>query len=231
MELRGAEYSYETFTLGPVDWSIRAGTRSALVGPNGAGKTTLLNLLAGQQSPSRGSILVDGHDVTSHRIVVRATVGLVPERLLCCPWMTASEHFDLQANFFPAWDRSLARELASRLSLDLSGKLGELSRGTSLKVSLCCALAQGAGILLLDEPTAGLDPVARSEFLRVLKEMLTDRENLSVVFATHILEDLDELSPTEMMLLRAGRASLHSVVTDELTRTSDVARRELQRCQ
>lgn len=231
MELKGAGYSYETFTLGPVNWSIRAGTRSALVGPNGAGKTTLLNLLAGQQSPSRGLMFIDGRDVTSRAIVVRATVGLVPERLLCCPWMTASQHFDLQGSFFPSWDRVLARDLASRLSLDLSAKLGQLSRGTSLKVSLCCALAQGAGILLLDEPTAGLDPVARSEFLSVLTEMLTDRENLSVVFATHILEDLDELRPTEMMLLRAGQASLHPVVTDEVTRASDVARRELQKCQ
>ena len=176
-------------------------------------------------------MFIDGRDVTSRAIVVRATVGLVPERLLCCPWMTASQHFDLQGSFFPSWDRVLARDLASRLSLDLSAKLGQLSRGTSLKVSLCCALAQGAGILLLDEPTAGLDPVARSEFLSVLTEMLTDRENLSVVFATHILEDLDELRPTEMMLLRAGQASLHPVVTDEVTRASDVARRELQKCQ
>lgn len=231
MELRGAEFSYETFTLGPVDWSVGAETRCALVGPNGAGKTTLLNMLAGQQSPSRGSILINGRDVSSNAIVVREAVGLVPERLLCCPWLTASEHFELQGSFFPAWDRALARDLASRLKLDLSVKLGQLSRGTSLKVSLCSALAQGAGLLLLDEPTAGLDPVARMEFLTLLSEMLTDRRGLSVVFATHILEDLDELKPDEMLLLRAGQASLHPVLADTLLRPSDIARRELQKCQ
>ena len=231
MDLRRAEFSYEQFTLGPVNWSVKEGSRSALVGPNGAGKTTLLNLLGGQASPTRGSIHVSGHDVASEAIAVREIVGLVAERLLCCPWMTAIEHFELQGDFFPAWNPTLARHLATELRLDMSVKLGQLSRGTSLKVSLCCALAQGAKVLLLDEPTAGLDPVARAEFLRLLSELLIDRGDISVVFATHILEDLDELRPTEILLLNAGRATLHPIAINATTRASEMAKSALLSCQ
>ena len=118
--------------------------------------------------------------------------------------MTVRQHFALLAKFFDAWDMGAAVNLAHALDVPTDKPLAGLSRGTSVKVALCSAWGQRAEILLLDEPTAGLDPVARVEFLGQLEDQISGASNLTVVIATHILEDLDYLSITDLMLLRDG---------------------------
>jgi ABC-2 type transport system ATP-binding protein len=143
-------------------------------------------------------------NVGREAISVRSHVAFVSERLLCCPWLTARQHFNLQSRFFRDWDMSLATGAATALKLDLDECLQSLSRGNSLKVALCGAFAQHPQVILLDEPTAGLDPIARVEFLRILDEQLAARDGMTVVYATHILEDLDALVPTEIIILKTG---------------------------
>jgi ABC-2 type transport system ATP-binding protein len=229
VELNSASYKYPRFRLGPSSWGLAPGSRCALVGPNGAGKSTLLGLLGGQLAPSEGEVRVAGLNVATDAVEVRARVAIVAERLLCCPWMTVEEHFRLQAKFFDRWDMSTARSVASALNLSLDLELQTLSRGTSLKVALCAALAQRADLLLLDEPTAGLDPIARSDFLRLLRHELESRNELTVIFATHILEDLTELQATDLVVLREGNSEVLNRL--DSAQRNDVARIARERLQ
>lgn len=228
VELHAVTYVYPRFTLGPQSWRLTDGSRCALVGANGAGKTTLLSILAGQLSPTSGTAQVAGSDVARDAIAVRESVAFVTERLLCLPWLTVGEHFRLQAKFFSGWNMETALRSADAFSLDLSAKLHTLSRGTSLKVALSAALAQGANLLLLDEPTAGLDPVARLEFVRLLNAELASRPSLSAVFATHILEDIDDLAATDLIVLKAGAAEhIDPATRNHGENVSALARRRL----
>lgn len=212
--VKAATYRYPGFTLGPITWSLPTGGRGALIGANGAGKTTLLGILAGQLPPAAGEADVAGVNVTTDARLVRERVAFVSERLLCCPWLTAREHFLLQSRFYPAWDTALALDTASRLSLDPDVPLNALSRGNSLKAGIASALGQRARLLLLDEPTAGLDPVARRDFMRILSEQIVADGALTILFATHILEDLDDLRATSLIVLKQGQATQTVPVTE-----------------
>lgn len=225
LELHDIEFKYPEFTLGPLNWSLPRGVRCALVGRNGAGKSTLLALLAGQLMPDRGRLSLFGADRLGVDVDVRQRVALVSLDAIGCPWMTVAEHLGFVGNFYRNWNESQARELARALSLPLEAKLSGLSRGTALKVALCTAWGQSAELLLLDEPTAGLDPVARHELLRQLDAHLSTHEELSVIIATHILEDLDAMHADQLFALRDGRG--HAISVSRGTgdaRLSDVAR-------
>lgn len=227
VELSAVRYEYPSFVLGPQTWSLGERSRCALVGANGAGKTTLLSLLAGQLPATAGTLRVSGIDAARDPIGIRRRVAFVAERLLCCPWLTVAQHFRLQSQFFDDWDMGVAKDAARALDLDLNAGLSTLSRGNSLKVALCSGFAQRASLLLLDEPTAGLDPVARVEFLRLLTRELATRPGLTVVYATHILEDLDDLSATDLIVLRNGRAEFVPNASAADEGTAAVARRHL----
>ncbi len=166
VDFRAIEFRYPKFLLGPLTLKIDPGAAVALVGPNGAGKTTLLGILSGHRVVSAGTARILGINRDQVDPTIREHVAIVPTRLLGLRWMTVREHFDFLSHFYSHWDMTKALEMAEALNLKLDYRLRELSRGQSLKVSLCGALGQGARLLLFDEPTAGLDPVARNEALR-----------------------------------------------------------------
>lgn len=226
LELHAVTFSYPAFTLGPIEWSLPVGGRGALVGANGAGKTTLLGILAGQLSPAAGTAIIAGADCATDATHVRERVAFVAERLLCCPWMTAREHFRLQEKFYPAWNNALAMDTARRLSLDVEVPLQALSRGNSLKAGIANALGQRSRVLLLDEPTAGLDPVARRDFMRLLSEQGVTDSGLTILFATHILEDLDDLGADSLLVLKNGRAIQQALMNRDDTRSPSALARE-----
>lgn len=199
---------YPAFTLGPATFSVARGERCAVVGANGAGKSTLLSVLAGLLPPNEGTVRVEGLTVPGDAIGLRGVVAYAGERLLCCPWLTAAQHFRLQASFHRRWDTDAAFAMARALDLPLDVPLGVLSRGNSMKAAFCSAVAQRASVVLLDEPTAGLDPVARVELLRLLAADVMARAEMTVFFATHILEDLDDLAATTLLVLRKGAISV-----------------------
>ena len=206
VDLRQIEFRYPNFQLGPLSLRIDPGSTVALVGPNGAGKTTLLGILSGHRVVSAGAAWILGARRDRVDPGIREHVAIVPTRLLGLRWMRVREHFDFLSSLYSNWDMGKALEMAEALDLGRDGRLRELSRGQSLKVSLCAAMGQGARILLFDEPTAGLDPVARNEALRRIHGYMRQHPDVAVILATHILEDLDEIPFTHLLVLREGKA-------------------------
>ncbi|MCT2587846.1 ABC transporter ATP-binding protein [Actinophytocola gossypii] len=170
---------------------IPAGHVSGLVGPNGAGKSTLLNLAAGMLTPTAGTIEVCG-GVPGSGPGQLAKVGFVAQNTPVYPGLTVAEHLRLGAHLNPRWDDALARDRVDRLGLDPAQHAGKLSGGQRAQLALTIGLAKRPELLLLDEPVAALDPLARREFLADLMEAVAEH-GLSVVLSSHLVSDLERV--------------------------------------
>jgi ABC-2 type transport system ATP-binding protein len=184
------------------------------VGPNGSGKTTTLNCIAGLVVPEAGAVSVFGHPVNHREPAWKADVGVVGEAHGFYQAWTANENLRFLSGFYPAWSESRVKRLADRLGLPLDKKVEALSKGHLAKLAMVAALGHGPRLLLLDEPTAGLDPVVRAEVLDVLWEVLEDGEH-AIFYSTHVLSDISRLAD-ELVFLREGRVLLRSA-KDDLT--------------
>ncbi|GAB2862572.1 ABC transporter ATP-binding protein [Actinoallomurus bryophytorum] len=168
---------------------IPAGHVVGLVGPNGAGKTTLLNLASGQLAPTSGSITVLGGRPGDGPAQL-AKVGFVAQDTPTYAGLTVAEHLKLGARLNPGWDDGLARERVRRLDLDPARRAGKLSGGQRAQLALTLGIAKRPELLILDEPVAALDPLARREFMQGLMEAVAEQE-LSVVLSSHLVSDLE----------------------------------------
>jgi ABC-2 type transport system ATP-binding protein len=179
-------------------WALRdcslqvpAGRVTGLVGPNGAGKSTLLNLATGILSPTSGSVRVCGGPPAQDAAQL-AKVGFVPQDTPVYPTLTVEEHLWLGARMNPRWDAAAARERLRRLGLDTRQRAGRMSGGQRAQLALTLGLAKRPELLVLDEPVASLDPLARREFLQVLMEAVAE-DGLSVVLSSHVVSDLERV--------------------------------------
>jgi ABC-2 type transport system ATP-binding protein len=184
---------------------VPAGHVAGLVGPNGAGKTTLLHLAVGLIDPSAGSVAVLGAEVagTSEQL---ARVGFLAQEIPLYPWLSVGDHLRLGAELNPGWDAGLARARVARLGLDRAQRAGALSGGQRAQLALTLAIAKRPELLLLDEPVASLDPLARREFLGGLMEFAAEQE-VSVVLSSHLVADLERVCDY-VILLAEGRVQL-----------------------
>lgn len=174
------------WALTDCDLEVPAGHVVGLVGPNGAGKSTLLNLAVGMLSPSAGSVEVLGAAAGTQQ----AKVGYVAQDTPTYGRLSVGDHLKLGARLNPAWDESLAQQRIHRLKLDLKQRAGRLSGGQRAQLALTLGLAKRPELLILDEPVAALDPLARREFLQDLMEAVAEQE-LSVVLSSHLVSDVE----------------------------------------
>ncbi|MEU0535709.1 ABC transporter ATP-binding protein [Amycolatopsis tolypomycina] len=170
---------------------IEAGHVTGLVGPNGAGKSTLLNIAAGMLEPTTGTIEVCG-GVPGSGPEQLAKVGYVAQNTPVYSGLTIEEHLRLGAHLNPGWDASLAEKRVERLGLDPKQHAGKLSGGQRAQLALTIGIAKRPELLLLDEPVAALDPLARREFLQDLMEAVAEH-GLSVVMSSHLVNDLERV--------------------------------------
>jgi ABC-2 type transport system ATP-binding protein len=197
----GAKWALRDCTL-----EIPEGTVTALVGPNGAGKTTLLQLAIGLLRPSAGELRVLGHDPLADVSEMLPRVGFVAQEHPLHRGFTLAETLELGRRLNPRWDGELARERIARLGLDPKQKVGKLSGGQQAQVALTLALAKRPELLLLDEPVASLDPLARREFLSLLMEAVSEG-GLTVVLSSHIVADLERVCD-HLVILSQSRTVL-----------------------
>ncbi|WP_103350785.1 ABC transporter ATP-binding protein [Amycolatopsis sp. CA-128772] len=170
---------------------IEAGHVTGLVGPNGAGKSTLLNIAAGMLEPTSGTIEVCG-GVPGSGPEQLAKVGYVAQNTPVYSGLSIEEHLRLGAHLNPSWDASLAEKRIERLGLDPKQHAGKLSGGQRAQLALTIGIAKRPELLLLDEPVAALDPLARREFLQDLMEAVAEH-GLSVVMSSHLVNDLERV--------------------------------------
>ncbi|WP_412543393.1 ABC transporter ATP-binding protein [Longispora sp. K20-0274] len=178
---------------------IPAGHVVGLVGPNGAGKTTLLNLAVGQMAPTTGGIEVLGSRPAA-RPDQLARVGFVAQETPTYGGLTVAEHLTLGARLNPGWDRGIATARIRQLGLDPAQKAGQLSGGQRAQLALTLGIAKRPELLILDEPVAALDPLARREFLRSLMEAVAEHE-FSVLMSSHLVSDLERVCDHLVMLV------------------------------
>lgn len=195
-----------------LDLTIPRGSITALVGPNGSGKSTLLRSWMGFERPDEGRVLVEGLDVGRHRTKAVEKLGYVAQSNALYRDLSVGDHFTLAATYRPKFDRDFATSRTDEAGVGVNRRVGELSGGEQAQVGLALALATGAPILLLDEPLASLDPLARRDFLAVL----VDHVRLSgrtAVLSSHIVTDVQQACDW-LVVLANGRLLLHSSVAD-----------------
>jgi ABC-2 type transport system ATP-binding protein len=195
--------------------SIPAGRVVGLVGPNGAGKTTLLHLAVGLLTPSAGSISVLGTSPSSDPATL-ARIGFLAQDSPTYSRLTVAQHLSMGAWLNPSWDAEFANRRMADLGLDLRQRAGTLSGGQRAQLALTLAVAKRPDLLLLDEPVASLDPLARREFLQTLMEVVAT-DAVSVVLSSHLIADLERVCDY-LVVLVAGRVALTGDV-DELLAT------------
>jgi ABC-2 type transport system ATP-binding protein len=190
LEARGLGKKYgRRWALSDCSLEVPTGRVVGLVGPNGAGKSTFLNLAVGMLTPSAGEISVLGARPTGAD-AQRAMVGFVGQDTPTYAGLSVADHLRLGAGLNPHWDAALAADRIAGLGLDPQQRAGRLSGGQRAQLALTLGIAKRPELLLLDEPVASLDPLARREFLQDLMEAVADQE-LSVVLSSHLVSDVE----------------------------------------
>jgi ABC-2 type transport system ATP-binding protein len=216
LEARGLGKQYgRKWALSDCTIDIPAGHVVGLVGPNGAGKSTLLNLAVGLLAPTAGSITVlGGRPAGTPEQLGR--VGFVAQDTPTYSGLSIADHLHFGAGMNPTWDADLAARRIEQLGLDQKQKAGRLSGGQRAQLALTLALAKRPELLILDEPVASLDPLARREFLQHLMEAVVEHE-LSVVLSSHLIADLERVCDY-LIVLVSSRMQVAGEV-DELLAT------------
>lgn len=217
---------YPAFELGPFDLELSPGERVAVVGANGAGKSTTLKAIAGQLPKYGGRIEIDGREVRDLIPGMRASVGYLPENLHALGWMTVAGHLRFLADFFPTWSRDYAYKLLNRLDLPDGAKIGTLSKGMKVKLSLIAAEAYRPPLLVLDEPTSAIDPMMRGELLSVINECAPSGGERLVLFSSHILEDVERIAD-RVIFLKGGHLIADNSVREIRARDPEKSLHEL----
>jgi ABC-2 type transport system ATP-binding protein len=221
-----------TWALRACTLEIPAGSVTALVGPNGAGKTTLLKLAVGLTRPSEGSVEVLGLTPRDDERELMPRVGFVAQDHPLHIGFTVAETLKLGQRLNPSWNDDVARQRIEHLRLPLDRKVGKLSGGQQAQVALTLALAKQPEVLLMDEPVASLDPLARREFLNSVLEAVAESA-MTVVLSSHIVTDLERVCD-HLVILSESRPQLvgsiddivasHRLLTGPLADPEDVAR-------
>jgi ABC-2 type transport system ATP-binding protein len=179
--------------------TVPTGTVTGLVGPNGAGKSTLLNLITGMLAPTEGTIRVLNEAPGTQL----AKVGFVAQETPTYAGLSIADHLKLGAHLNPGWDQAYAQARVERLGLDPKQKAGKLSGGQRAQLALTMAIAKRPELLILDEPVAALDPLARRGFMDDLTGVARDT-GMSVVLSSHLVSDLDRVCDW-LIVLNGGR--------------------------
>ncbi len=213
IRIRGLRKRYRGFTLKDVDLDVPRGYVTGLIGPNGAGKTTLIKLVMNLVRRDAGTITVLGLDNLADEVAVKSRIGFIYDEPPFYQDISLRDSARAIAPFYPRWNDARFGELAQQFGLPLGRRFKTLSHGVKMKFALAVALSHDADLLLMDEPTAGLDLAFRRELLDQLTGILQD-EGKSVLFSTHITADLERIADY-VIFIRDG-AIVFTLPKDEL---------------
>jgi ABC-2 type transport system ATP-binding protein len=193
VHFEGVSKRYPHFTLDNIDLELPTGTIMGFIGANGAGKSTTIRILMGLVHQDAGSVHVLGHAMPEEQAAAKRDIGFVSEDMRLYGSATLRWHMDFVQSIYPTWDKSYAESLLQRFDLKPEQRIKGLSHGQRVKATLLLVLARRPRLLVLDEPTTGLDPVARHEVLGELMAVLAD-EDRTVLFSSHNTLDVEQIS-------------------------------------
>ncbi len=208
VEVKGLTRNFGKKTaLDNVDLPVSSGRVLGLVGENGAGKTTLIKHLMGQLKAQQGTVRIFGIDPVKDPVMALSRIGYLSEERDLPHWMRVDELMNYTRAFYPCWDSSYAEELRRIFKLDGSSKVKQLSMGQKARAALITALAYRPSLLLLDEPSSGLDPVVRRDILGAIIRTVAD-EGRTVLFSSHLLEEVERVAD-DVAMIHNGKIVMH----------------------
>ncbi|MEZ6138239.1 MAG: ABC transporter ATP-binding protein [Pirellulaceae bacterium] len=202
----------KTTALNDVSLTLEPGLVYGLVGANGAGKTTLIKHLMGLLRAKHGSVKVFGVDPVREPVNVLSRIGYLSEQRDLPEWMQIDEMLEYLSAFYPAWDRAYVAELLETFALDASKKVKQLSKGMRAQAGLIAAVAHHPELLLLDEPSTGLDAVVRKDILNAVIRAVADNGR-TVLFSSHLLDEV-ELMSDHVFMINQGKLVLEGSLED-----------------
>ena len=213
--------------LEDINLSIEPGRVVGLLGPNGSGKTTLIKLANGLLTPTSGEILIDGRAPGKES---KALVSYLPDKEYLPDWMSARQLMDFFADFYADFDRERAVEMLTRLGIDESMRIKQMSKGTREKVQLILVMSRQAKLYLLDEPIGGVDPATRDYILDTI--IRNYNPSAAVVISTHLIADVEQVLD-DVIFIQNGHVALQSSVDEireEKGKSVDAYFREVFKC-
>jgi ABC-2 type transport system ATP-binding protein len=202
--------------LDDISLSMSRGSVYGLVGANGAGKTTLIRHILGLLRAQSGTVRIFGLDPVADPVGVLSRIGYLSEENDLPGWMRVEELIRYSRAFYPSWDDGYADKLRQRFGLDPSARIKTLSKGQRARAGLIVALAHRPELLLLDEPSSGLDPIVRRDILGAILRTIAD-EGRTVLFSSHLLDEVEEVAD-HVTMINGGRIVL-SAPLEEIKRT------------
>lgn len=195
-----------------LDWSVPAGSICGMLGPNGAGKTTTLKILCGMNHPTSGKALVHGLDAATQSIEILKSTAFVPEDKILYDKMTVEKFLRFYGSFFSDWSQSIAENFISKWNMPFGTRINVLSKGNRTRLLLAAALSRKSSLLILDEPTEGLDPAGIEEILLAVAASASEG-NRTILIATHRLDEVERICD-RIAIMNRGRILLTGDLDD-----------------
>jgi len=211
-KISGLTKSFSEFKLGPLDLELEPGIVMGYIGPNGSGKTTTMHCMVGLVKPDAGEVEIFGKPNDPNKPEWKLDIGYVGDKHVFYENWSGEKNLNFLKQFYPNWDTQLETDLIKRFEVPINKRAKDLSSGNRVKLSLIGALSHRPKLLILDEPTAGLDPVVRTEFLDVLFEVIESGER-AIFYSTHILSDISRIAD-ELTFLNNGQIALKASKED-----------------
>jgi ABC-2 type transport system ATP-binding protein len=216
VEIRGLEKAFPSFQLGPLDMTVPAGAIYGFVGPNGSGKTTTIDLIFGIGAKDAGSITLLGLDHERDEVAVKEKVAYVSPELQFQPWGRVHKVIEFVRGFYPTWDQMYCNQLMRSLAINPDEKILALSFGARVKLGLTLALSWRPEVLVLDEPTVGLDAISKQAIFSELLAAVQDGQR-TVLISSHGLTDIERFAD-HVGMIRGGRMLFEGETADVVGR-------------
>ncbi len=216
LEIRGLVKRFHPFMLGPLDMTVPQGAIYGLVGPNGSGKTTTIDMIFGMGAKESGEIRVFGLDHLKDEVRVKQQVGYVSPDLNYAPWGRVRRAIQFVRGFYPTWDESYCDHLLHTFGIRRDESITTLSFGARIKLSIVLALSWRPKLLILDEPTVGLDAISKREVFSELLHAVHDGDR-SVLISSHGLSDIERFAD-HIGMIKAGRMILEGSTAEVIER-------------
>lgn len=210
VELKNVKKKFKDFSINKVDLEVKQGFITGFIGANGAGKTTTIKMMMNLLKPDAGEVKIFGLDYKTHEKEIKERIGFVYDGNVFFEGMNLKDIKRIVGPAYKRWDDAKFYKYVDQFELPLNKSIKKFSKGMQMKASLALALSHDAELIIMDEPTAGLDPIFRREFLHLIQELMIEGDR-TIFFSTHITTDLDRVADYIAFIQKGELVFYHSI--------------------